>query len=98
MLSGKFLNSVPCSYSQNNTGNCSGCCAAYPWQDMQAGDQGVHSPANESAALAECNDWATYFGGSCLGITEVPEENRGSGDLYTIWGCMPTNYLDGFCV
>lgn len=83
MLSGKVLNSAPCTLGGTNTGNCTGYCDGFGY----SGDPDDLSAA-AAAALAECNGFAGYFGGSCLGVVEIPEGSMGS-NTHVAYVCFP---------
>ena len=72
MLSGKLLGAPLCAYGPSTTGSCT-----TGWCDHMPTSTGV----GESAALAECNGIAEYFGGTCLGVVAYDEGPDGSGTI-----------------
>jgi hypothetical protein len=71
MLSGKLLSAPACAYGPSTTGNCTTgwCEGPFP----------LNYHETDAPALAECNDIAAYFGGTCLGVKLFEEGPDGSG-------------------
>ena len=77
MLSGKVLNSAPCTYDEFNTGSCPGYCDNDVWV------------GTESEVLAYCDEFAAYYsGGYCLGIVSQPTEDY--PNRYLVFACRPS--------